>query len=314
MRTAEAPQDIVMVAIDEPSIRRLGPYPWPRSVAARAIDTIAAAHPKAIALDVLYAGPTDPADDTALARSVAGAGNVVAAAQMDDSRTWILPIPEIAQTAAALGHVNVDKDARGEDRDLTVHLSDTAGRSIRPLALETVLAGGGAAARNSVNAVTIAIDYLPARFNALSIADVVEGRRPPSDFAGKYVLIGATAPSLGNRIVTGPRREPMTGVEVLANAVNTILRSRFYSETRDINQVLCAAVIAVFVLIMFQLIGRRIILQIAVLLVGVAAIWGAGAFSISRLVYPPMTAELVSFVLAAALALAWKPRGSANHV
>ena len=39
------PDDIAIVAIDEPSIARFGRFPWPRSLAARAIDAIAAAQP-----------------------------------------------------------------------------------------------------------------------------------------------------------------------------------------------------------------------------------------------------------------------------
>ena len=71
------PDDIVIVAIDEPSIARFGRFPWSRSVSAHAIDTIAEALPKAIAVDVLYTDPTSEADDSALSRSIHQAGNVV---------------------------------------------------------------------------------------------------------------------------------------------------------------------------------------------------------------------------------------------
>src|SRR5437763_13803005 len=53
--TLPAPDDIAIVAIDENSVAHLGRFPWPRSVLARAIDAVAAAPPKAIALDVLIA-------------------------------------------------------------------------------------------------------------------------------------------------------------------------------------------------------------------------------------------------------------------
>src|SRR5262245_25639873 len=46
------PPEIVIVAIDEPSIARLGRFPWPRSLAARALERISEARPKVIALDV----------------------------------------------------------------------------------------------------------------------------------------------------------------------------------------------------------------------------------------------------------------------
>src|SRR5713226_3901669 len=67
---APTPEDIAIVAIDDPSLARLGPFPWPRTIAARALDAIAAAHPKAIALDVLYTDSTTTAEDGQLARSI----------------------------------------------------------------------------------------------------------------------------------------------------------------------------------------------------------------------------------------------------
>src|SRR5450432_821825 len=49
-----APEDIAIVAIDEASMARFGRFPWSRQVIARTIDTLAAAKPKVIALDVLF--------------------------------------------------------------------------------------------------------------------------------------------------------------------------------------------------------------------------------------------------------------------
>ena len=77
-----APDDIAIVAIDEPEHQPVWPFPWSRTLSARAIDAIAAAQPKAIAMDVLYTDPTLEADDRTLARSIQEAGNVVVAAQL----------------------------------------------------------------------------------------------------------------------------------------------------------------------------------------------------------------------------------------
>src|SRR5258707_12737933 len=52
------PDDIAIVAIDEPSITRFGRFPWSRHVIARTIDVLAATHPKVIAIDVLFTDPT----------------------------------------------------------------------------------------------------------------------------------------------------------------------------------------------------------------------------------------------------------------
>ena len=69
------PEDIAIVAIDEASMVRFGRFPWSRQVIARTIDTLAAAHPKVIALDVLFTDPTTQEDDDNLARSIGRAGN-----------------------------------------------------------------------------------------------------------------------------------------------------------------------------------------------------------------------------------------------
>src|SRR5262249_55846584 len=106
------PNDVVIVAIDEGSIARYGRFPWSRALTTRALDTIASAQPKAIAIDVLYTEPTVPADDTALAASIKRAGNAVVAAQLIETADekglpivqWLRPLPDIETAAAGVGH------------------------------------------------------------------------------------------------------------------------------------------------------------------------------------------------------------------
>ena len=62
----------VIVAIDEASLDRFGQWPWPRTLTARLIDRIAAAHPAAIGVDVLFPEP-DRLSPEWLAPSVAAA-------------------------------------------------------------------------------------------------------------------------------------------------------------------------------------------------------------------------------------------------
>src|SRR4051812_18372249 len=58
-------KDIVVVAIDEASIDKLGRWPWPRSVHGKIIDRLSKAGARAIAFDVLFTEPDkqDPASD-----------------------------------------------------------------------------------------------------------------------------------------------------------------------------------------------------------------------------------------------------------
>src|SRR5262244_295843 len=60
------PDEVVIVAIDEPSIKRFGRFPWPRGLMAQALRRLSDAHPKVIALNVLYSERTNETDDAAL--------------------------------------------------------------------------------------------------------------------------------------------------------------------------------------------------------------------------------------------------------
>ena len=146
-----APDDIAIVAIDEPSIDRFGRFPWSRALSARAIDAIAAAQPKAIGVDVLYADPTSEADDSTLARSIQEAGNVVVAAQLaappitGGPTSWLLPLPAIERAAAAVGHVNVSTESDGIARQILIRAADDQGRALRAMAVEIIRIGDGIA-------------------------------------------------------------------------------------------------------------------------------------------------------------------------
>ncbi|MEZ5906886.1 MAG: CHASE2 domain-containing protein [Geminicoccaceae bacterium] len=70
---------VAVVRIDQRSLERIGPWPWPRRIHAKLIDRLAAAGARVIGYDVLFAEPSmdDPAGDAALEAAVAQAGNVV---------------------------------------------------------------------------------------------------------------------------------------------------------------------------------------------------------------------------------------------
>ena len=290
------PEDIAIVAIDEPSMARFGRFPWSRQVIARTIDALAAAHPKVIALDVLFTDPTTQEDDDNLARSIGHAGNVVVAAQLTDSPVhggpsrWLQPLPAIERAAAAVGHVNAQTELDGTVRQVAIRLADDNGRSYRAMPVEAVRIADGTPEEGItdeqnallVGARTIRLDTAPPAIAIIpsastrvlhggrvtidyigpagsfgpvtySLSDVVAGRVPAEKLRGKFVLIGATAASLGDRVAspfvryTDARADQhgalMPGVEVLANAIHVILSSRYYTESSDLAAFLWGATI-----------------------------------------------------------------------
>jgi len=145
------PNDIVIVAIDEASITRLGRFPWSRGLTAHALDGISASQPKAIALDVLYTEPTTGEDDTALADAIKRSTNTVIGAQLIETTDeagayairWLRPLPLLESAATAVGHVNVATEADGEARELPLRKADDQGQPLWSIAVETIRVGEG---------------------------------------------------------------------------------------------------------------------------------------------------------------------------
>lgn len=71
----KAPDSVVIAAIDEKSLDKLGRWPWGRDVMARLVDKLAAADAAVIAFDIIF--PEPDKNDPQLAASIQNAGNVI---------------------------------------------------------------------------------------------------------------------------------------------------------------------------------------------------------------------------------------------
>jgi adenylate cyclase len=60
----------------------------------------------------------------------------------------------------------------------------------------------------------------------LSFSDVLLGRTPREELAGKIVIVGPVASTFQDLHATGSGSEPMTGPEVIANAINTVVQDK----------------------------------------------------------------------------------------
>src|SRR5262249_23904120 len=263
---------------------------------------------------------------------------------------------QIENAAAGVGHVNVSTEADGTARELSLRKSDDQGKALWSIALETIRAGEGirgASVRDVPGAVVLGsrtipimpdspnvsfasrdvnsrtdssrpdrmtIDYVgpPGSFShqTFGVAEVLDGRVTAQSFRGKYVLIGATAATLGDHVASpfvhmeGPdgdqHGELMSGVEVLANSMNTILRSRFYREAPEWLAFLIAAMVAAAVVGLLAIAQGRFetFKQLSVLLGLLAVIIGLSYIAFVRLlVVPPVVSTFISFAVAAPLAL-----------
>src|SRR6202790_696646 len=205
------------------------------------------------------------------------------------SVAWLQPFASVAKAAAGIGHVHVSTEVDGVAGSFLVRQADDFGQPEWAMALETIRVGEGANSQSIQElpgAVMVGGRTFPVRSEAHSIeiesgrprstqrpraswipieyvgptgsfalhtlcfVGVLQGDVPTAAFRGKYVIVGATAASLGDRFTSpfvhseGPDGQQygefLSGVEVLANSLNTVLRGRSYSEIPDWLAAVCA--------------------------------------------------------------------------
>lgn len=229
---------VVVVAIDDASLRLLGRWPWSRALHAELITQLQQA--RAVGLDVVFAEPSDPNADAQLARAIAAHGRVALPVFVDRSRQssqMLLPLPELSREAAALGHVDVNLDSDGIVRRLYLYAG--IGQAEFPALPLALLQAGGASARNPTaitqalgqewvvgSPLLLAFGNISERITVISAADVLLGKVSPEQWREKWVLIGVTAAGTGDLTPTPVRWEerPVAGVMLNAIALDNLLQ------------------------------------------------------------------------------------------
>jgi adenylate cyclase len=125
-----SPSELLLVAIDEPSFQELGlAWPWPRGLHARLIDRLSDAGARLILFDVLFAEPSDPKNDAALASALKRAGNVLLAETIDYANDALFsrsirirPLGPFADSARGTGLAMIEPDSDGVVRHFQVKI------------------------------------------------------------------------------------------------------------------------------------------------------------------------------------------------
>jgi len=118
------PEEIVIVAIDEPSFANMGiQWPWPRQVHASLIDSLTAAGARTIGLDILFPENSSPAGDAVLKEALLRHGNVILASDIEvlneenyQQVLRIMPAPDLSDPSLNVGFVNLPLDFDGTIR------------------------------------------------------------------------------------------------------------------------------------------------------------------------------------------------------
>jgi adenylate cyclase len=271
-----SPKDIVVVKIDDVTFNELQQrWPFPRSLHARLIDRLRLGGAKAIAYDVQFTEPTEPAEDNALIDAVDRARNVVLATTEVDARgrSNVFGGQGIVEDIGArVGNAGYVTDSGGVIRRLPYELDKLKSLSI--VTAETV--SGRKITRSDLDGNEAWIDWHgpPGTIRSVSFSRAVNGRTPPGFFRDKIVVVGATAPSLQDvhaTAVTGRNLQP--GAEIQAESISTAL------DDFPLQEVPGAVNVALIVLL--GLVGPLVALRFGPLRAAIVGVVAAAVYAIA---------------------------------
>ncbi len=232
---AEPDNRILIAAVDEHTLERLGRWPIRRIHYARLLNRLDQA--AIVGLDILMVEPSE--DDVALAGAIAKQGRVV----LPD---YIVSLFQVADTAPALapcrtGHVHLEQDIDGIVRKV-YHTLYAGGRklpSFTSVIYETLTGKpfpredpAGESRDRTTQARIVQMDSRrinyygpPGTFPRLSLVDIIDGRYPDDFFKGRIVLVGVTAAGLEAGVLTPftQDRDRMSGVETHAHILGNLI-------------------------------------------------------------------------------------------
>ena len=215
-----ASEEIVIIAIDDDSIQKIGQWPWPRAEYAKLLEALDLNPPKVIGIDVLFAEPSrvGARDDEKFAAALSDAEFPIVLASREVDK--IRPLdqfmePKHVRTGDVLLIVDPDGVVRRTPKYGTfavVVLDALCDCYQKPLPLEEI-----------ERVVRIAWVGPPGTFRRLPFWRVLEEEQLAESLAGKIVLVGSTATDLHDEQLTAiARGSAMPGVEIQANLVNML--------------------------------------------------------------------------------------------
>lgn len=305
-----ADKQILLVTIDDQSLATVGKWPWDRNIHARLIAKLQSQNPRSIAFDILVSETGLASSDQQLAEAMASGPAPLFlplhfSSPGNDGRAYdtILPIPEIAQAASAVGHVNIQFDDDGIVRRTTPCFRANEDKPAWPHLMELVYRGdtgkpspAAQADRNCQKELMIPYSRRGA-FTEISYVDLLNGTVPDRLVRGKDVIIGATAAGMGDSFPT-PNGEGglLSGVEIMANMLGALRREDFI-EPLEMRWLVGLSLLPLWLLLVGFLRWRpRTILLMS--LASLIAVLAMSAGLLSKHIWFPPGAALLGILLA----------------
>lgn len=315
--------DVVIVAIDDETVRASGRFPLPRDRLAELVDVITRAGARVLGVDILLVQEGAEAGDQALAAALGRSHAVLAAAArfqregrpssasaatppVASSALW--PIARLRDKSLT-GFVNVTTDWAGTPRHVPLvillagephgsfplQVASAAARDDAELGVDQVKIGG-VVSRLDVGA------HLPLRFygprgsiGTIGASDLIRDPSLSSELKGRIVVLGVTALGSGDTFTT-PFDSVLPGVEVLATAVSHLLQGDGLRRDSTVRRVDAAAIVLLPALVLVLMSLGSTSMAVALVAVTVLAWAGAATMAFDRGVWLNMALPLAAML------------------
>lgn len=267
------PSAVVLVLIDDESLRQYGRWPWSRELLGQLTSNLAHAGAGVIGLDILLSEPQSAEADASLERSLQASGRTVLVGKFGsfpDGPHWVEPLPAFSKVAVAVGHAHAVLDAdsvcrRFPPRELTIDgprwafAVEVARRTDSHRAATFLDSYGVPASDNSASIslakpILVRIPFRRDGFETISASTVLQGGALATRFAGRPALVGFGATEISDRLNTPLATEiPAPGIEVHAQIVDSILTGRSLREV----PISLAAVVLAFTCLVVVVVFRK---------------------------------------------------------
>jgi PAS domain S-box-containing protein len=222
----KASGELVFVTIDPTSLSALGIWPWPRGYHAAVIERLLGAGARRVGLDVTLSTSSEEAQDSRLEAALAtAAGRVALPVFLHHGDGGRPPVPDmpLARFAANVSIASIgawaDEDARLRQLPRQAQI---AGKDVPFMATWLADPVERSSERGEYD-----IDYSisPNSLPRLPYFNVLTGAFDPKQVAGRDVLIGSTAPDLGD-VLNVPVWQGLTGATVVALGYESLVQGR----------------------------------------------------------------------------------------
>lgn len=303
---AQAPNNkIIIVAIDDRSLSELGGWPLPRNLYAHFLQKLAETgnYPKVIGFDILMIDPT--IHDPEFAKQISRHKSVLPAElHFDEKKGEVVvssPPLTIAKSTATISHVNVSFDEDGFIRGSNLIEAGIPHFSVAMSGRQDLI-GNHQSHYSRFSLIRPEIG-----FTTISLSDALQKNYPLSIFKGAYVLVGSTAPSLGDHypsIYAGRQRSGTPGVLFQASLLNDLLQNTLISQATPLVRfcVYAGGLLVILIGILLLAPSTEIILTLSVTISALVA----SVFLLLRLNYWLDPMPLVVAVLVVKPIWAWR--------